>query len=313
MPALLRGGSAAQPGPRGKAPTGSTAAPSGRSAKGGAGFALSPAQLAWLAILLLGLAGGLGLATGGRGQALTRAIDYAVDTQFARLGFKLKAVRVRGASTLATADILKVAGVYKDQPLFSIDMEDLRRKVESVGWVKDVRIVRLLPDTLMIQVVEHRQLAVWQDGGTDRVIDERGMVIQEADARQFGQLPLVVGEGASTEAGKILTSLVQYPGITRELKALVRVDQRRWDLQLKGGGLIQLPALSQESALKAFDKLDRESHLLATGFARIDLRNPDVIAVQPRLAAPEIRATEAVPSVESTPAAVPEPTVARVN
>jgi len=62
----------------------------------------------------------------------------------------------------------------------------------------------------------------------------------------------------------------------------VRVDGRRWDLRLKDGGLVQLPAVEEESALIQLDQLDQRQRILELGFERIDLREPGIIAVRPR-------------------------------
>jgi cell division protein FtsQ len=70
------------------------------------------------------------------------------------------------------------------------------------------------------------------------------------------------------------------------MDALVRVDDRRWDLRMKDGSLIQLPATGEESALMQLEHLDQRSRILELGFDRIDLRNPDVVAVRPRQAPP---------------------------
>jgi len=59
------------------------------------------------------------------------------------------------------------------------------------------------------------------------------------------------------------------------------VDQRRWDLRLKDGGLIQLPAGQPEAALIRLDALDQRERLLDLGFARVDLRTPETVAVRP--------------------------------
>jgi cell division protein FtsQ len=70
------------------------------------------------------------------------------------------------------------------------------------------------------------------------------------------------------------------------LEALVRVDDRRWDLRMKDGGLIQLPSTGEDSALIQLDQLDQKSRILELGFARIDLRDPELVAVRPRDGAP---------------------------
>src|SRR5581483_12222572 len=112
------------------------------------------------AVLTLALAATL--ATGHRGERLMAAIGHGIDGKFGDAGFRLETVEVQGASKMATADIIRAAGVYKDQPLLGLDLDALRRRVERVGWVKEAHVVRLMPNTLVISVVERRQLAVWQ-------------------------------------------------------------------------------------------------------------------------------------------------------
>ena len=222
------------------------------------------------------------LATGHRGERLVQAFEHGVDERFAQAGFRLKKVHVEGASPMASADIIRAAGVFADQPLVGLNLEDVRQKVESVGWVKQVRVVRLLPDTLVLAVEERRQLAVWQHAGKTSVIDDHGQVIAEADAARFAGLPLVVGEGADAAAPAILPILAQRPKLLGLTDALVRVDDRRWDVRLKDGSLIQLPSTNEDQALMQLEQLDQRSHILDLGFDRIDLRNPELVAVRPR-------------------------------
>jgi len=236
------------------------------------------------------------LLTGGRGAQIAGAVGTGIDNRFGEAGFRLKAVHVQGASAMATPDIVKAAGVAKDDPLLGMDLAALRGRVEAVGWVKEARVVRLLPDTLVIAVKERRQLAVWQHAGHSVVIDDQGQVIREADPARFATLPLVVGAGGAEHAGEILPVLVQRPKLMTRMEALVRVDDRRWDLRLKDGALIQLPAVDQEQALMQLEQLDLRSRILELGFERIDLRNPDVVAVRPRPPAPTPTAPAELPA-----------------
>lgn len=232
------------------------------------------------------LALAIALIGGHRGERLAHGVTVGAEHRLARAGLRLETVHVAGASPMATADILRVAGVYRDEPMVGLDLDALRARVEQVGWVKDVRVVRLLPDTLMLSVTERRPLAVWQRGGRTLVVDEQGQPIGEADPRRFTALPLVVGEGAAVAAPLILPALAQRPKLAALTDALVRVDDRRWDLRLKDGSLIQLPASGEEQALMQLDQLERKSGILELGFERIDLRNPDVVAVRPRQSGP---------------------------
>jgi cell division protein FtsQ len=285
MPAAVRGGPKRPVKPQAKAPPSSRQRqPGPASARQGPGLSAKWILAGAAAVLTLAL--GVTLATGHRGERLAQATGAAVDGKFGDAGFRLKAIHVEGASPMATADIVKTAGLYKDQPILGMDLEALRKRIETVGWVKEARVVRLLPDTLVVAIKERRQLAVWQHAGRQFVIDDHGQVIPEADARRFTTLPLVVGAGGAEHAPEILPIIAQRPKLMERMDALVRVDDRRWDLRMKDGSLIQLPAVGEEESLMRLEQLDQRSRIMELGFERIDLRNPDVVAVRPRQAPP---------------------------
>jgi len=290
MPAVVRGGrrqSSNQPAKRGAAPKsqGRGRAPRNAPATPGKLAALGRLDLSPRAVVISIAAGALllagVLATGARAERIGASIGHGVDGMTAGLGLKLEKVFIEGESPEATRAIQQAVQLSADQPMTSIDLDAVRERVEAIGWVKSARVVRLLPDTLIVHVTEHDRLAVWQTGGVNQVIDSHGAVIAGADAGRYPNLPLVVGKGAEQAAGEVLPLIAERPRLQSRIEALVRVDERRWDLRLKDGSLIQLPAANQEAALIQLDALDQRERLLELGFARIDLRTPEEVAVRP--------------------------------
>lgn len=291
MPAVVRGAqrggakarskSSASP-PRSSAGARKSGPQAAAKVRAADGFRLSPRLI--VGLTAVALAGGVAivLATGGRAEKLIEAADSAATDRAAAMGFRLANVHLQGASAEASADILKAAALRRETPVFSLDLDAVRRHVERVGWVKSARVIRLLPDTVVIAVDERRLVAVWQHAGRSAVIDADGVAAPEADPLQFSRLPLVVGEGANTAAAAILPSVLSRPRLAERLEALVRVDNRRWDLRLKDGSIIQLPATDEEAALIQLDQLDQKARILELGFSRIDLRDPEMVAVRPR-------------------------------
>lgn len=231
-------------------------------------------------VFTLGL--GVALFSGTRSQTIGHFAGVTLARQFAALGFRTKAVRVQGAQAGSERDVLDAAQIEKDGPILGIDLEALRRRIETVGWVKQAKVIRLLPDTLLISVVPRNLMAVWQFQGVDRVVDGEGKVVPGADASSYPDLPLVVGDGAGAAANAILPLLRQRPQLMSQLDALVRVDGRRWDLRLKDGGIIELPAEGADSALIQLDQLEQKARVIELGFERIDLRDPDMVSVRPK-------------------------------
>jgi cell division protein FtsQ len=290
MPAVVRGGrrqSSNQPAKRGAAPKpqGRGRAPRNAPATPGKLAALGRLDLSPRAVVISIAAGVLllagVLATGARAERIGASITHGMDGLTAGLGLKLEKVFIEGESPEATRAIQQAVQLSADQPMTSIDLEAVRQRVEAIGWVESARVVRLLPDTLIVHVTEHDRLAVWQTGGVNHVIDSHGTVIAGADAGRYPNLPLVVGKGAEQAASEVLPLIAQRPRLASRVEALVRVDERRWDLRLKDGSLIQLPAADQEAALIQLDALDQRERLLELGFARIDLRTPEEVAVRP--------------------------------
>ena len=290
MPAVVRGGrrqSSSQPAKRGAAPRngGRGRAPRNAPAIPGKMAAIGRLDMSPRAVVVSIAAGVLllagVLATGARAERIGASIGRGVDGVTVGMGFKLDKVFIEGESPEANAAIRQAVQLQAGQPMTGIDLDAVRQRVETVGWVKSARVVRLLPNTLIVDVTEHDRLAVWQLAGRNHVIDGQGKVIEGADAGRYPNLPLVVGAGAEQAAAEILPLVAQRPRLMSRLEALVRVDERRWDLRLKDGSLIQLPATNQDAALIQLDEMDQRRRLLELGFARIDLRTPEEVAVRP--------------------------------
>lgn len=289
MPAVVRG----RPTQKSKTPQGGRAAPRGagsaaRPRKPQAGYAsvgrfvgLHPRFALWAAVTVLVLAVIVTLATGGRGAAIAANIFRGADNTMGSMGFAIRKVHVEGATKFAENDIRRAVNVQPGQPILGLDLDKVREDVEKVGWVKSARVVRLLPDTLVVVVNERQRMAVWQHSGQLAVIDSDGQAINEADPGQFSDLPLVVGEGANATASGVISLLQARPTLLGRLDALVRVDGRRWDLRLRDGSLVQLPAQGEDAALIQLDRLDRDQRVLELGFSRIDLRTGDPV-VRPK-------------------------------
>ena len=290
MPAIVRGGPRAKvarpqstPANRSRPRSGPRARPYTPAKIGAArGVGIRPGWALGVSAGLVAIGLIAALVTGDRFQRLVATGEHSAALRLAGIGFKLNAVHVEGANQEATADILRASGLRRNAPILDLDLGALRGRIEQVGWVKSARIVRLLPDSLVISVVQRDAAAVWQHDGRSLVVDSQGRPIPEANAGEFAQLPLVVGEGANLAAPQMLPMIRARPRLMQRLEALVRVDDRRWDLRLKDGGLIQLPAGGEDSALIQLDALDQKAKILDLGFSRIDLRDPELVAVRPK-------------------------------
>ncbi|HTX50437.1 MAG TPA: cell division protein FtsQ/DivIB [Caulobacteraceae bacterium] len=287
MPAAVRGAGRKSAGARSKSSSpkqSRTPAKPAAAARAPSHPSIAPSPK-WIAagagLVILGGLAVAGLA-GHRAERLLASARDGLVRRAGDAGFRVDHVSLQGASARSYADILAAAAMPSHAPLFGVDLDAARQRIELVGWVKSATVMRLLPDSVVISVQERRLLAVWQHDGRASVIDADGVVASTANPAGFTTLPLVVGEGANTAAGAILPAVLSRPRLAERLEALVRVDSRRWDLRLKDGCIIQLPASDEEAALIRLDALDQQSRVLDLGLERIDLRDPEMVLVRPR-------------------------------
>jgi len=263
--------------------------PMGKSALVGR-VAVPNELLGWLmAVLLLVLTFGV-LASHNHSQGAVSTVTRFLDQRLASLGFVVNDLELKGQSKTSQDDIwqaLNSAGVHKGMPLALLDINAVKDNVEKVGWVKSATVRRLLPDRLIIDVVENPRLAVWQNQKKSYVIDDKGHIIPEAKVYNFNNLPLVVGEGANEQAAEIVELLHDHPQLMSRIEALVRVDTRRWDIRFNTGTRALLPAIGEDTALNRLENLQVQKRILDQGFDSIDLRLPDALFITPSTAQPK--------------------------
>lgn len=183
-------------------------------------------------------------------------------------------------------------GARPAQPL--VDVSRIRDRLLRFGWVKDARVSRRLPDTLVIDVVERTPAAMWQDGQRLALIDSEGVVLDRVRIDRMPDLPLLIGPGANLQASKLDALLAQVPTLQAQLASATWVGRRRWDLAFTSGETVALPEGDRpaSAALAKFAELDRSTGLLGRGLVRFDLRVPGKMIVRLPRSAGEAMAAE---------------------
>lgn len=167
-------------------------------------------------------------------------------------------------------------------PQALVDAGAIRQRLIRFGWVKDARILRRLPDTLVIDIVERRPAALWQSQGQLALIDSEGVVLDRVPVDKMPDLPLLIGPGANLQEQELSAMMADVPTLKPQLASATWVGGRRWDLNFQSGETVALPEGDQPArdALVKFAKADKQSGLLGRGMLRFDLRVPGKMIVR---------------------------------
>ncbi len=112
---------------------------------------------------------------------------------------KIESVRISGLETLSENAIVSSLGGIGDQGLFSLKLSDIERSIAANPRVAHVKVYRILPSTLGIDVQERSavaSIAVTSEQGTKLVlVDGEGIAFAAIDAEDSRnpELPVISG------------------------------------------------------------------------------------------------------------------------
>lgn len=232
------------------------------------------------------------------GMVRQQAADIA-----ARAGFEVDKVEVRGVERMDELAVYNIALGQVDRSMLSLDLPKVRADMLKLGWVKDARISRRLPDTLVVDIVERDPVAVWQHEGQLHLIDVQGVVLQSVSASAMPDLPLVVGPNANRQTAGLNRLMENAPALKPMLAGATWVGNRRWDLRFQSGETLSLPEGDKDSAgaLVNFARMDGVNRLLGRGIVKFDMRDPDRFVLRLPQGKVEEKPTDAAAATAKAP------------
>ena len=169
---------------------------------------------------------------------------------------------------------------------FSVDLDQLRSAFEKLPWVREARVARRWPDTLIVSFSEHVPLARWNDAA---LLNQQGEVFAAAfDAA----LPHLHGpENSQGEVARMYRAYQQQLArVGRTIDTLQLSPSRAWRVKLDGGTEIMLGRVDPTTRIARFIALYPKLFAnTAQAPLYVDLRYADGVAVRmPRGATPVI-------------------------
>jgi cell division protein FtsQ len=138
--------------------------------------------------------------------------------------------------------------------LASVDLDEVRARVEGIDWVDHAVVQRRWPDALRVVVVEQVAAARWNDTG---LLNARGELFLRNARYVPPELPLL--EGPDGSEGMVAQLYLDAQGHLLEAGVRltgVRLDERgAWELELANGVKVRLGRLAVTDRLDRFIRL----------------------------------------------------------
>jgi cell division protein FtsQ len=235
-----------------------------------------------IAAVIMGTASGAGwwAITSGSAVRLYEDIRWQAISATASMGFRVQEVMVSGRQQTDRDVLIKTLNVSRGAPILAFDIIEAKQRLEQLPWVRASTIERMLPDTILVSIVEREPLALWQKDEKLYLIDAEGEVIGTDNLEPYADLLVVVGDGAEQHASALIAMIGSEPTLMAQVKAATWVGGRRWNLHLKGGIDVRLPEDDAEGAWSRLASYHRNHRVLDKNVTVLDLRIPDRLIVK---------------------------------
>lgn len=189
--------------------------------------------------------------------------------------FMVRVMAVDGADETLSADIRTVLPLEFPTSSFDLNLEEMRLTVAALPAVSDAAM-RVRPGgILQVNVTQRQPVAVFRGPDGLKLIDAEGVLIQNIIARaDRSDLPLITGDGAREALAEGLEIYSAAGPLLPQMRGVVRMGERRWDVILDTGQRILLPTRDPVQAFERVVALNQAQELLERDVAVVDMRHP---------------------------------------
>jgi|SRR5690606_17269014 cell division protein FtsQ len=197
-------------------------------------------------------------------------------------GYQVERVEVRGVERMNELRVYERVLGQRDQAMPLVDVHALRDSLRELAWVKDARVSRQLPDTIVVDIVEREPHAALRKADRLVLIDETGVELEPISEAEAREMLLISGPGAQARVEELSQLLDAAPALRPQVAEAEWVGNRRWNLTFRTGQVVALPQGKEKSAnaLMQFARADGLYRLLGGKVAAFDMRNAPRIYIR---------------------------------
>jgi len=206
--------------------------------------------------------------------------------------WKIQEVRVTGANMLSAEEIRDLSGVPLSENLFLTSFARTDNNLKRISAIKEYRIYRIPPATVLIKITERKPIAVVIFKGRSVIVDEDGAILNRnpnltLNVPNLEDLPVISGLGTGEVAGEEkvdpkLSHLIS--GVIIELSSLL--GSRRIQLELGGfekisfllDDMLRVKVGRDENVIRKMEVFKALLPVIANRWAQVeyvDVRYPD--------------------------------------
>lgn len=135
-----------------------------------------------------------------------------------------------------------------DRSFFKVNAVDIREEIMQIPWVQQVYINKKWPNSIIVKVIEHQAVAVWNE---EKLLNSNGEVFKVDSIDDLSSLPQIVGKDSQSEL--IWDKFIRFNDIVNDTGldiSSTNVSHRGgWNIQLSNGVNINVGSAQMDAKL----------------------------------------------------------------
>ncbi len=226
--------------------------------------------LLWKVMFTLIIAGALGY-----GVMTTPKVVETVSNQ------RVEQVLIEGkVNYISEQEVLAAVNSFISESLLLVDMQEIKRVLETMPWIRSVTIRREWPDTMVLNIIEEKAIARW---GEKRLLNQDGAIIAPNNIIGLESLAILSGPAGTErkvmEKYQLFSQLLYQRGL--KIAELDLNERAAWKLTLANGVQVNIGKSQLMEKMRRFVDFAETSLIEKIDeIESIDLRYTSGIAVK---------------------------------
>jgi cell division protein FtsQ len=129
--------------------------------------------------------------------------------------FNVRQISVLGLKHVAEEDVMAriKLNTQSNSNIFAVNMDDVRAHVEEIPWVRYALVQRVLPDEIVITIVERKEAGLARIDGQISAFDSEAAILQPDDS-STEKFPILIGLSANDSEGNLKKIAMYSKAIT---------------------------------------------------------------------------------------------------
>ncbi|MDC0073261.1 FtsQ-type POTRA domain-containing protein [Alphaproteobacteria bacterium] len=195
-------------------------------------------------------------------------------------GLVVKEVKLSGRINADLDEIINLMSVKNNSPITLVNIEKIKNRIETHGWIKHAFVRRNLPSEIHIRLVERTPFALWSLNNETVLISKDGSVITDKELENFKRYFLIIGENANIHVLELMQVIKSDIDLFSKVISATRIGDRRWNINFEKGVTVMLPEKNSLEAWKRLKVMHKKSKVLDREIISLDFRIKDRVIIK---------------------------------